>query len=403
MEMAMAVGGFGAGEADALRRAMGAWRKRGGLEPLVAKLMANLQAGGISRDYAQQIAKQILGFGEYGFPESHAASFSLLVYVSLFLKTYYPAAFCCALLNSQPMGFYSSSSLVGDARRHHVEVRPARLHASDWDSTLEPDGHVDPTAGGAEGVESRGVALRLGLREIKGLGEDDGLRVVAARRSGGPFRSVADLARRAELDQGALSCLARADALADLGLSRREAVWAVKGLWTRSTPLLEGIASTDDGERLPVATAFEEMQLDYRYTGLSLEAHPIGLARAWLRQRGVVPISRLLELDPDRIVKIAGLVTSRQRPMTASGVVFMSLEDETGLANVVVWPKTFESQRRVARGENLVMITGKLQRQNEAISIVVYRFRKIPQSAWSSLRELPVKPPEFSKDSRDFR
>ncbi len=403
MEMAMAVGGFGAGEADALRRAMGAWRKRGGLEPLVAKLMGNLQQQGISREYSQQIAKQILGFGEYGFPESHAASFALLVYVSLYLKTYYPAAFCAALLNSQPMGFYSSSSLVGDARRHHVEVRPARLHASAWDATLEPDGQVDPLVGGTEGIEARGVALRLGLREVKGLGEEEGLRIMEARSAGGAFRGVADLARRASLDRGALSALARADVLADLGLSRREAVWAVEGLWTKSTPLLEGLASTDDGERLPIATRFEEMQLDYKYVGLSLGAHPIGLARPWLEQRGVVPISRLLELEPDRIVKIAGLVTSRQRPMTASGVVFMSLEDETGLANVVVWPKVFESQRRVARGENLVMVTGKLQRYNEAVSIVIYRFRKIPQSAWGELNELAVKPPEFDKDSRDFR
>jgi error-prone DNA polymerase len=403
MEMAMAIGGFCAGEADALRRAMGAWRKRGGLEPLVAKLMANLQTEGISREYAQQIAKQILGFGEYGFPESHAASFALLVYVSLFLKTYYPAAFCASLLNAQPMGFYSASSLVGDARRHHVEVRPVRLHASDWDCTLEPDGRVDPRVGGTEGIEARGVALRLGLREVKGLGEDEGLRIVAARNHGGPYRSIADLARRASLDRGALTSLARADVLADLGLSRREAVWAVEGLWTQSTPLLEGLASTDDGERLPIATRFEEMQLDYKYMGLSLKAHPIGLAREWLARRGVVPISRLLELEPDRIVKIAGLVTSRQRPMTASGVVFMSLEDETGMANVVVWPKVFDSQRRVARGENLVMVTGKLQRQNEAISIVIYRFRKIPQSAWSDLATLQVKPPAFQKGSRDFR
>jgi error-prone DNA polymerase len=403
MEMAMAVGGFGAGEADALRRAMGAWRKRGGLEPLVAKLMANLQTEGISREYAQQIAEQILGFGEYGFPESHAASFSLLVYVSLWLKTYYPAAFCAALLNSQPMGFYSPSSLVGDARRHHVQVLPARLHNSDWDCTLEEDGRVDPLVGGAEGIEARGVSLRLGLREVKGLSEDEGLRVVAARNQGGPFLSVADLARRASLDRGALSALARSDVLADLGLSRREAVWAVEGLWTQSTPLLEGLASSDDGERLPVATRFEEMQLDYKYMGLSLDAHPIGLAREWLGRRGVLPISRLLELEPDRVVKIAGLVTSRQRPMTASGVVFMSLEDETGMANVVVWPKVFDSQRRIARGENLVMVTGKLQRQNEAISIVIYRFRKIPQSAWGELNALRVKPPEFKKDSRDFR
>ncbi len=403
MEMAMAVGGFCAGEADALRRAMGAWRKRGGLEPLVAKLMVNLQKEGISREYAQQITRQILGFGEYGFPESHAASFALLVYASLFLKTYYPAAFCTALLNSQPMGFYSTSSLVGDARRHHVEVRPVRLQSSDWDCTLEPDGRMDPTLGGTEGIESRGLAIRLGLREVKGLGEEVGLRIMEARRHAGAFRSVADLARRASLDQSALGALARADVLADLGLSRREAVWTIEGLWTKSTPLLEGLAGTDDGDSLPVATRFEEMQLDFKYTGLSLEAHPIGLARKWLAQRGVVPISRLLAMDPGCMVKIAGLVTSRQRPQTASGVVFMSLEDETGLANVVVWPRVFESQRRVARGENLVMVTGKLQRHNEAFSLVIHRFRKIPQSAWGELRKLPVMPPAFKKDSRDFR
>jgi error-prone DNA polymerase len=378
MEMAMAVGGFSPGEADALRRAMGAWRKRGGLEPLVARLKTNMESRGLAPDYAEQVAKQIIGFGEYGFPESHAASFALLVYVSCFLKAYYPAAFCAGLLNAQPMGFYSPRTLLDGARRHGVEVVPVCIAISDWDNVLEADGRVDPTAGGTDGVVGRGVAIRLGFRQVSGLGEEAGLRIEAARTDL-PFRDIADVATRARLDRGELMALARSDAFASFELNRRQACWAVQGLWTRrQAPLLAGLAAQDTHVKLPKATPYEELQQDYLATGISLGAHPIGLARADLDQEGVVRIEDLADHDPGDQVLIAGLVLNRQRPGTASGVVFMTLEDETGMANVVVWPSLYEKQRRVIRGQQLVKIRGELQKEGDAFSVLAQHFTPLP-------------------------
>ncbi len=355
MEMAMAVGDFSPGQADALRRAMGAWRKRGGLDPLIQQLVANMKNKGIDDAFAAQIAQQIMGFGEYGFPESHAASFALLVYVSAWLKCHHPAAFTCALLNSQPMGFYTPGLLVADVRRHGVEVRGVCAATSAWDCTLE------------EG------ALRLGLRQIQGFGEEAAQRIEAARGSA-PFSGVADLGHRAGLNKGELRKLSRAGALKMLGRSRRETLWQVEGLW--NGPLLNGVEPPQEEAHLPEPTALEALQEDYRATGLCLDAHPVGLVREHLR--GVLPIDQLEDQPEGARVRIAGMVTCRQRPHTASGVLFMTLEDETGMANLVVWPKVYERQRRMVRGENLLVVTGKLQRQNEAISILAWQFQRLP-------------------------
>jgi len=372
MEMAMAVGDFTPGQADALRRAMGAWRKRGGLDPLIQQLVANMKNKGIDQAYAGQIAQQIMGFGEYGFPESHAASFALLVYVSAYLKCHHPAAFACALLNSQPMGFYTPALLVADVRRHGVEVRGVCAATSAWDCTLEA---------GSQGE----WALRLGLRQIQGFGEEAARRIEAARGEAA-FAGVADLGHRAGLNKGELRKLSRAGALKMLGRCRRETLWQVEGLW--NGPLLDGVEPPQDDAHLPVPTALENLQEDYRATGLCLDAHPVGLVREHLQ--GVLPIDQLGTQAEGARVRIAGMVTCRQRPHTASGVLFMTLEDETGMANIVVWPKVYERQRRMVRGENLLVVTGKIQRQEEAISILAWQFQRLPVEG-------------ITTKSRDFR
>ncbi len=382
MAMAVAVGGFTPGEADQLRRSMGAWRKRGGLDELSEKLRAGLIGNGLTPEYAEQIQKQIQGFAEYGFPESHAASFAHLVYVSAWQRRHFPAAFCAALINAQPMGFYAPRTLVADAQRHGVEVRPVDVRHSMWDCTLEP--------------AADGPALRLGLRLIRGFRED-AARTIEAARAVAPFVDLSDLSVRTALDHTAMRALARADALRSIpqgavpdeaGAPRRETAWQVEGLWPG---MFARIPRTEPKAPLPVATDVEELQADYLTTGLSVDRHPIGLARRMLDREGVVPLSRLLELPNESRVRIAGLVGIRQRPETASGVVFLMLEDETGTANVVIWPKLYEKERSVIRGERLLRIHGVLQRHDGAISVVA---RTV-----SPLRVAP----DVRTTSRDFR
>ena len=422
MAMAIAVGGFGAGEADQLRRAMGAWRRRGGLEPLLVRLRSNMEQRGISEEYCEQITKQIMGFGEYGFPESHASSFALIVYVSSWLKRYYPAAFAAALINSQPMGFYSVSTIVADAKRHGVEVRRVSIARSNWECTLEATGREDPTEGGRGGVTARGVAIRLGMACVKGLAEEDAAAIVEGRGDG--YASITEVAAVSGVDKGPLRALARADAFADLGIDRREALWQIEGLWRG--PLIAPIPLEEDGAVLPKASAWEQMSLDYGATGLSLRAHPISLLRPKLGRR-VTTIAALEQTPPGSTVTLAVVVTHRQRPATASGVLFMGVEDETGMGNVVVWPKLYERHRKVIRGHQLLIITGRLQRSGtapgdrskerdgqprrgsspppttddrkpEAISIVAFRIERPPRRAMTGtdgVREL--------LRSRDFR
>ena len=381
MAMAVAVGGFSAGQADRLRRAMGAWRKRGTLNEMGRDLVEGMVSRGIERQYAEQIFAQILGFGEYGFPESHAASFALLVYVSGWLRCHHLAAFTAALINSQPMGFYSPRALLADAQRHGVEVRPVCVEHSEWDCTLEA-------------TEAGAAAIRCGLRLVRGLGEDDADALLAARAQR-PFVGVADLARRSMLDRGALQALAESNAFASLGIERRRAAWILQGLWTE-LPLFAGVERREPSPQLPPESPSESLRADFRTVGLSVSTHPVSLIRPLLDTRRCRRLAVLTSLESGAYVRIAGLVSSRQRPGTASGVVFMTLEDETAMANLVIWPRTWERFRRLARSAALLGVDGRLQRQGEAASVLVERFWPVPRSTQATgLETLPVR-------SRDF-
>ncbi len=371
MAMAVAVGGFTAGEADRLRRAMGAWRKRGNLHEMGQRLVEGMVARGIDRSYADSVFAQILGFGEYGFPESHAASFALLVYVSGWLKCHHPAAFAAALINSQPMGFYSPRALLADAQRHGVEVRPPCVVRSTHDCTLEPD-------------ERGGQAIRVGLRLLESFGEEHSEAIVLARESA-PFRSsrergaLADFARRTGLDRRRLQVLAEAGALEVIaGPDRRQAAWALQGLWTE-LPLFAGLTRDEPPAELPQQTELERLKAEYRTLGLSVDLHPLELLRRQLAARGVIPLQQLLEHAHGDQVKVAGLVSSRQRPGTAKGVVFMTFEDETGLANLVVWPKTWQRFRRVAMQHSMLGCDGRVQRAEGALSVLVESLWPLPE------------------------
>jgi error-prone DNA polymerase len=357
MAMAVAVGGFTPGEADALRRAMGAWRKQGTLGPLAEKLVNGMKKNGITDQYAKQICEQIRGFGEYGFPESHAASFARLVYVSAWLKCHYPAAFCVALLNSQPMGFYSAGSLIDDARHHGVLVRHIDIQHSDHDNTLEAYGENQ-------------WAIRMGLRQIHGLKRAAGLRIQMARKHE-DFQSIADLQQRACLDRGDLALLARSDALRTIAPNRRQALWSVQGLY--ELPLFRGL-KRPDGVQLAPPSPTDEMQEDYRTQGLSLKYNPIGMVRERLVKDGFVSAAQVRDIPGGRTIRVAGMVAHRQRPPTAKGVVFMTLEDETGLLNVVIKPHTFERQRQIIVENNLLEITATVQRDGRSVSLLASRF-----------------------------
>ncbi len=363
MAMAVAVGGFTAGEADRLRRAMGAWRKRGNLVEMGQRLVAGMVERGIDPAYAEQVFSQILGFGEYGFPESHAASFALLVYVSGWLKVHHPAAFAAGLVDSQPMGFYSPRAIVADAQRHGVEVRPVCAVVSGWDCSLEAD-------------EAGRPALRLGLRLVDGLGEESAKALVDARRDA-PFRDLADLAARTGLDRGDLGRLARGKALAALEPERRQSVWTLQGLWT-GLPLFAGLPRREPRVALPPESPLDALRADYGSVGLSVDRHPMGLVREALRKRRVATAQEAVSRPSGARVRVAGLVSSRQRPGTANGVVFMTFEDETGMVNLVVWPKVWTAHRLLARSAVLLGGDGVIQRQDDAVSVLVSRFWECP-------------------------
>jgi error-prone DNA polymerase len=349
MQLAMVAAGFTPGEADRLRRAMAAWKRKGGLEPFEEKLKSGMKHNGYSAEFADALYRQILGFGEYGFPESHSASFALLVYDSSWLKHYHPAAFCAALLNSQPMGFYAPSQLVQDARRHGVEVRPADVSVSDWDCTLE------------EG------AVRLGLRMVGGLSEAAGRRIVSNRNC----RSTADLAHRAKLNRKELRCLAAAGALQPLAGHRRLAHWAAAGAERR--PPLDVFQEEKKIPALAPPTEGQDIVADYASLGLTLGRHPLALLRKHLQKMNMVQAEKLCLYSHGSTVRAAGLVTCRQRPDTASGVVFVTLEDETGCINVVVWRHLVERQKRELLGARLLAVHGVIEREGEVIHLVARR------------------------------
>jgi error-prone DNA polymerase len=362
MRIAMVAAGFTASEADGLRRAMATFRHTGTIHTFQTKMVEGMVARGYERDFAERCFRQIEGFGEYGFPESHAASFALLVYVSAWLKRHYPAAFAAALLNSQPMGFYAPAQIVRDAREHGIEVRPPDINHSDWDCTLEPGGEVDGPGGG--------LALRLGFRQIKGLAEGDAEWIVAAR--GNAYGDPVAVWRRAGVPPAALARLAEADAFRSMGLGRREALWAVKPLGAAPLPLFAAAGEEDRGAEpaviLPAMSDGEAMTADYRAMRLSLRHHPLELLRGGLA--GVTPAARLAGLDDGSRVSVCGLVIARQRPGTAKGVIFATLEDETGIANVIVWPDCFERFRRAVLAARLLRVTGKLQRQGIVMHVI---------------------------------
>jgi error-prone DNA polymerase len=352
MQLAVVAAGFTPGEADQLRRSMAAWKRKGGLEPFERRLVQGMLERGYRHEFAESIYRQILGFGEYGFPESHSASFALLVYVSAWLKCYHPAAFCAALLNSQPMGFYAPSQLVQDARRHGVEVRPPDVGVSSWDCALE--------AG----------ALRLGLRMVGGLSQAAGARIVAARTRGA-FASVEDLARRAALERRDLRCLAEGGALAALAGHRRQAHWAAAGAGAgRTAGMLRDARLDEPALRLPPPGEGEEIVADYASLGVSLGRHPLALLRPRLSGLGLMPASVVHTRAHGSRARAAGLVTCRQRPDTASGVIFVTLEDETGCVNVVVWNDLVERQRRELLGARLLAVEGSIERDGEVVHLI---------------------------------
>ncbi|MGM0585191.1 MAG: error-prone DNA polymerase [Pseudomonadota bacterium] len=371
MQIAILGAGFSPLESDQLRRALATFRKSGTIHTFRTRFIEGMIANGHDPDFAERCFAQIEGFGEYGFPESHAASFALLVYASAWLKRHHPAAFACALLNSQPMGFYAPAQIVRDAQRHGVEVRPVCINSSFWNNDLEP---------APESVS--GFALRLGLRQVRGLAEEDGAWIAAARGNG--YAAVEDVRRKAGVPPAALVALAEADAFAALGLSRREALWQAKALKGRAPPplfagLLEGEGIVEPPVRLPATTLGEEVVEDHVALRLSLRAHPMSLLRdrltppgaaAWPRPPGCLPAEGL-GLPPERTrVTVAGLVIVRQRPGSARGVIFVTLEDETGVANVVIWTRVYERFRRCIVAGRLLRVTGRVQRDSKVVHVV---------------------------------
>ena len=355
MQLAIVAAGFTPGEADQLRRAMAAWKRRGGLGPFEEKLINGMRERGYDVEFAKQIFRQILGFGEYGFPESHSASFALLVYVSCWLKRHTPAAFTAALLNSQPMGFYSASQLIQDLRRHDVEVRKVDVNCSDWDCTLEANDE-----GEAE--------LRLGLRQVKGLSEEASERILSQRPQAG-FQSIQQLVDNTGLEQRELGLLASAGALESLAGHRHRARWDVAGV-EKPTPLLSAWDRYQASPLLRKPTEGEDIVADYQSLGLTLERHPIQLLRHRLDRYRYVPSARLSELANGSPICVAGLVITKQRPGTASGVTFVTLEDETGYVNLVVWKQVAEKFRPALLNAKLMGIRGELQIEGEVIHVV---------------------------------
>jgi error-prone DNA polymerase len=420
LRLAMTAAGFSAGEAEQLRRAMGAWRRPGLLEGFRTKFRDGILARGLPASFADQLYDQIKGFGEYGFPEAHAASFALLAYVSAWLKCHYPAAFAAAIINSQPMGFYQPAQLVRDARQHGVTVLPVDVNQSDWDCTLEGawSGDHAPTAGdhvptvpptaphvgawspdhalalrlGHVGAWSpdHALALRLGFRLIRGFSKATAQKIVDARQRG-PFRSLPDLARRTQASRPVLARLSAADAFGSLGLNRRAALWQALAT-EEELPLFPELETKDDPlPTLPEMSLERHVVADYNNTGLSLKAHPVSLIRAELNALEVSTAAEIGGKQDKATVRTAGLVLVRQRPGTGKGTVFITLEDETGIINIVVWARVWERYRKVARHAAALVVEGRIERAGEVIHVIAAKLEDLT----NSLRRVAVR-------SRDF-
>ncbi|MDP9517692.1 error-prone DNA polymerase [Pseudomonas protegens] len=388
MQIAIVAADYTPGEADQLRRSMAAWKRHGGLEPHRERLRKGMRKNGYSDEFAAQIFEQIKGFGSYGFPESHAASFALLTYASCWLKCHEPAAFACALINSWPMGFYSPDQILQDARRHGLQILPVDVSASDWDCSLEP---LPAQPGRAEKGLSGQPAVRLGLRMIKGFRQEDGQRIESARRQRA-FVDIADLAERARLDVRAQELLADAGALRALAGDRYRARWEVAGVEKQLGLFAELPRQEEAPVSLPRPSVGEDLQADYHSLGTTLGPHPLALLRAQLKARRCRSSRELLEVEHGRSVSVAGLVTGRQRPGTASGVTFVTLEDEFGNVNVVVWRDLAERQRRVLVGSQLLKVDGTLETVGEVRHLIAGR-----------LTDLSPLLDGISVRSRDFR
>ncbi|WP_176251008.1 error-prone DNA polymerase [Sulfitobacter sp. HGT1] len=362
MKIAIDAAKFSPKEANELRKAMATFRSRGTIETLQTKMVGRMTERGYDPEFAQRCFDQIKGFGEYGFPESHAASFAKLVYVSSWMKCHYPAAFACALLNSQPMGFYAPAQIVRDAREHGVEVRGVDVDYSDWNCTLEPS--------------ADGFALRLGMRQVDGMREDAAARIMDARDR--PYVDVADLKNRARLDRGQIRKLAEADAMRNMGIDRRQALWQAQALKDApDLPIFTHADARDEGAEppvlLPAMPQAEQVVADYQTLRLSLKAHPISFFRRSLRKQGFIAAGDLPSLNHGRKVSLAGLVLVRQKPGSAKGVCFITLEDETGVANLVIWPKLFEHYRPVIMSARLLVVHGRMQTDGRVIHVVADR------------------------------
>ena len=415
MRLAVEAAGFTPGEADQLRRAMGAWRRPGVIDQFHRKLTAGMLARGLSPEWAEAVFHQIRGFGEYGFPESHAASFALLVYVSCWLKHHYPAAFTAALINSQPLGFYAPAQLVRNAREHGVQVLPVDVNHSQWDCTLEESGagRVD---GGRWTVDSEqcsppstvhrppstSFALRLGFRMLMGLPRAHAEQIVACR-GGRAYRSIDDFAHRTGLSRAALMRLAKAGVFGSLGSDRRQSLWDALAQDQTPLPLFDAALNDTDNRQpatdnfpainnfLPAMTPAEEVLADYRTAGLSLLAHPLQFLRGELEKLRVIPASGLKTWPDGKWVRVAGLVLVRQRPSTAKGITFVTLEDETATANLIIRPDVWKRYRAAALGATILIAAGPLQRQGENIHVLV-----------AKLEDFSIHLDGLQSQSRDF-
>ncbi|TPO03076.1 error-prone DNA polymerase [Mesorhizobium sp. B1-1-5] len=392
MKIAIVAGGFKPGEADELRRAMATFKRTGTIGNYETRMVEGMVKKGYPREFAERCFKQIEGFGEYGFPESHAASFALLVYASCWFKTFYPDVFCAAILNSQPMGFYQPAQLVRDARDHGVEIREVDINHSVWDCTLEETA-LDPSRILERHASMRGVietahAVRLGFRQVKGLSEER-MDIVVARRGDG-YRSVRDVWLRSGLDVGEIERLAEADAFRSIGLDRRAALWEVRALDGKSAaeklPLFDqpslGLRELEPETKLPKMPLGEHVVHDYRSLGLSLKEHPVAFLRERLDRAGVTPNARLPSVRDGRHVSVAGLVLVRQRPGKGNAI-FLTLEDEKSIANVIIWPRVFDRFRPVVMGARFIRVTGKLQHESDVIHIVADRIEDL--TSWLSV------------------
>jgi len=371
MRVAIECAGFTPGEADMLRKSMATFKFTGGVSKFKEKLVAGMVANGHEAEFAEQTFRQLEGFGSYGFPESHAASFALIAYASAWLKCWHPDVFCAALLNSQPMGFYAPAQIVRDARDHGVEVLPVCANASRWDCTLEKTGD-----------ETR-FAVRLGLRMVKGLANAHAAAIITARARL-PFESIEDLWRRARVPAAALAQIAEADGFRpSLGLARREAIWAIRVLRDEPLPLFaaatdrSAVETPEPGVLLRPMAAGGDVVEDYRHVGLSLRDHPVSFLRQDLRRRGIVSCQAAMDTRDGRWREAAGIVLVRQRPGSAKGVMFITLEDESGIANLVVWPKVFEQFRRTILSAGMISVRGRIQREGEVVHLVAQRLNDL--------------------------